>query len=69
LLGAAMMGLVAIGSYRSLREAVENMIKIVDAQHPNMENHKEYEKAYSQFKKLYGVIKEFYREQHNYETE
>jgi len=64
LLGAAMMGLVAIGSYRSLREAAENMIKIVDAQHPNMENHKEYEKAYSQFKKLYGVIKEFYREQH-----
>jgi len=64
LLGAAMMGLVAIGVYNSLREAAESMIEIVDEQHPNMENHNEYEKAYHLFKKLYSVAKDFYIEHH-----
>jgi len=62
LLGAAMMGLVAIGVYDSLGEAAKSMIEIVDTQNPNMENHNEYEKSYHLFTKLYNVVKDFYRE-------
>jgi len=62
LLGAAMMGLVAIGVYNSLEEAAKSMIEIVDTQNPNMENHNEYEKTYHLFTKLYNVVKDFYRE-------
>ena len=64
LLGAAMMGLVAIGVYNSLEEATKNMIKIVSVQHPNMENHEKYEKFQDLFKKLYGAVKNLYAEQH-----
>jgi len=64
LLGAAMMGLVAIGVYNSLGEAAKSMIKIVDVQHPNMENHKKYERIYDLFEKLYYAIKDLYAEQH-----
>jgi len=64
LLGAAMMGLVAIGVYNSLEEATKNMIKIVSFQHPNMENHEKYERLHDLFKKLYGAVKNLYAEQH-----
>jgi len=64
LLGAAMMGSVAIGVYNSLRQAAENMIKIVSVQHPNMENHEKYERLHELFKKLYGAIKDLYTEHH-----
>jgi len=64
LLGAAMMGLVAIGVYNSLGEATKNMIKIVSVQQPNMENHEKYERFHDLFKKLYGAVKNLYAEQH-----
>lgn len=64
LLGAAMMGLVAIGVYNSLGEAAESMVKIVGVQHPNMENHKKYERICDLFEKLYYAIKDLYVEQH-----
>ena len=64
LLGAAMMGLVAIGVYNSLGEATKSMIKVVSVQHPNMENHEKYERLQDLFKKLYGAVKNLYAEQH-----
>jgi len=64
LLGAAMMGLVAIGVHNSLGEATKNMIKIVGVQHPNMENHEKYERLHDLFKKLYSAVKNLYAEQH-----
>jgi len=66
LLGAAMMGLVAIGVYNSLEEATKNMIKIVSVQHPNMENHEKYEKFHDLFKKLYGTVKNLYEDNMRY---
>jgi gluconokinase len=62
LLGAAMMGLVAIGAYKSLEEAGKNMIKVEDIKHPNMENHEKYGRICDLFKRLYYAVKELYVE-------
>lgn len=48
----------------SLAEAAESMLKIVDVQYPNMENHKKYERIRDLFEKLYNAVKGTYVEQH-----
>lgn len=65
LLGAAMMGLVAVGVYKSLEEAGKNMIKVEDVKYPNMENHEKYGRICSLFKRLYYTVKELYVEQYS----
>lgn len=62
LVGAAVMGTVAMGTYRDIEEATKNMVNVVDVSYPNVENRERYERAYELFKKLYGSLKELFVE-------
>ena len=60
LLGAAIFGLMAIGKYKSLTEATNNMVKVVDVRRPNLENHEKYVEMYELFKRLYSSLRGIY---------
>lgn len=62
LLGAAAMGFVALGVYKDIREAVEEMVKIIDVKHPNPKNHVKYVKTYNFYRKLYHTLENLYLE-------
>jgi sugar (pentulose or hexulose) kinase len=66
-LGAAIAGFVAIGQYRSVKDAVKEMVRVRDTFYPNKENMKVYEYLYKEaylklfpsLSKTYAKIKRF----------
>ena len=58
--GAAIIASVGDGVYRDVDEACSIIIKPLEKLYPNDELVKNYNKKYSQFKKLYPILKEFY---------
>lgn len=62
-LGAAMIGFLGIGEYKSVDEAIENMVHYKDEFLPNMDNHKKYMLIYERiYKKMYKRIQPLYSE-------
>lgn len=61
LLGAAIMGAIAIGLYKDVEEAVSNMVRVKERIDPIKENFSKYERAYDFFKYLYKTLKQAFR--------
>lgn len=62
-LGCIMLSGVACGLYPSLEKAAEVFVRRDKAFLPNAEVHAQYEVWYRRYKKLYGAMKEIYREE------
>lgn len=56
-LGGAMLAAVACGEYRSVEEAAEKIVKIVDTVEPEEELVLKYEEKYQQFREIYPACK------------
>lgn len=52
-LGAAILSATADGTYKSLKDAAKNMVKIEKTYTPNMDNHKKYMEMYAQWRSIY----------------
>ena len=55
-LGAAIISGVSCGIFSNVKDAVSKMVNLKQKFEPNMENHKEYKKLYSQYKQLYAAL-------------
>ncbi len=53
MLGAALLGGVGAGIFKSIEEGVEQMVEVTGMVEPNMENHKVYEEMYLAYVKAY----------------
>jgi gluconokinase len=57
--GAAILGLYSIGQIKNIKEGA-NKIKIIENFHPNFNNHKNYQKIYNLYERIYlNLQKEF----------
>lgn len=56
-LGGAMLAAVACGEYKSVKEAAQNIVKIVSTVEPEPALTEKYEARYQQFKQIYPVCK------------
>ena len=56
-LGCAMMAEVALGEYKSLKDAISDQVVVDRIYYPNLKNHQRYLDKYESFKKLYATIK------------
>lgn len=59
-LGGAILAAVGCGEYKSIEEANEKMIKVVETIEPDPELVELYNKGYSKFRKLYPALKNVY---------
>ncbi len=57
-LGAALMAGVGVGVYKTLVEACDNVVEVVERVQPNKENHERYNEIYGVFNGLYGDVRE-----------
>jgi len=57
-----MLAAISLGVYRDLKEAAENMVKVVDRHEPNFEHHRKYLKAFRLYRKLYDALRTLYDE-------
>lgn len=60
-LGAAILAAVGCGEYRSVEEATEKIVRIVDVIEPDSDLVKKYNKKYQQYIKIYPAIKGLFR--------
>ena len=60
-LASAMLGLVGIGRYGSIREAQQALIRYDKTFVPNPETHAKYRTEYARYKKFYALMRDFYR--------
>ncbi|MCX7825342.1 MAG: FGGY family carbohydrate kinase [Verrucomicrobiae bacterium] len=58
-LACAMLGGVAIGKFKDLREAVERTVRVTGAYEPDMREHARYSERYAIYRELYPRLKEF----------
>lgn len=56
-MGGAMLAAVACGEYKSVQEAADSIVKVVDTVEPDPGLVKLYEERYQQFKKIYPTVK------------
>ncbi len=56
-MGGAMLAAVACGEYKSVQEAADAIVKVVDTVEPDPGLVKLYEERYQQFKKIYPTVK------------
>ena len=61
-LGAAMLAAVGAGRYSSVKEAAENIIKVVEVIEPEPDIAARYEEKYRQFKLIYPALKQVFAE-------
>lgn len=59
-LGGAMLAAVACGEYKSVEEAAEQIVKVVDTVEPDMELAAKYEARYQQFRTIYPACVEIF---------
>jgi len=55
-LGAALLGGVGAGVFKSIEEGVNTLVKVVESVEPNMENHKVYEELYQAYVMAYDGL-------------
>lgn len=60
-LGAAILASVGCGEYENLKEAINNIVNVVDVISPDPELVEKYEEKYNMYKNLYPAIKVFYK--------
>ena len=61
-IGSSMVAFIARGVYKDYNEAIENMVNIKDTFNPIPENHKKYEKIYTElYGKIQPVLKPIYK--------
>ena len=58
---SALLGLVGIGRYPSVREAQQALIRYDETYVPNPENHAKYRVSYEQYKTFYAATRDLYR--------
>lgn len=58
--GGAILAAVACGSFESVEDAAEKLIKVVDTVSPDPEIAAKYEERYQQFKEIYPTVKELF---------
>jgi xylulokinase len=56
--GAAILGAVAAGLFRTIEEAVETLVHTRSSVEPNLKNHELYDELYSIFCETYKVLRE-----------
>lgn len=61
-LGAAMLAAVGTGRYASVKEAAQNIVKVVEVIEPEPEIAARYEAKYRQFKLIYPALKQVFAE-------
>ncbi len=61
-LGAAMLAAVGTGRYASVKEAAQNIVKVVEVIEPDPEIAARYEAKYRQFKLIYPALKQVFAE-------
>lgn len=61
-LGAAMLAAVGTGRYSSVKEAAENIVKVVEVIEPEPDIAARYEDKYNQFKLIYPALKQVFAE-------
>lgn len=61
-MGAAMLAMVACGTYSSVEEAADRIVKVVDTIEPDPELVEKYNKKYDIFHKIYPVVAPLYEE-------
>lgn len=59
--GGAILAAVGCGSYASVEEAAEKLVKIVETVEPEGELVNKYEERYQKFRKIYPAVKELFR--------
>jgi sugar (pentulose or hexulose) kinase len=60
-LGAAMTAFVGMGEFKSINEAIENMVHYGDCFKPNLKDHKTYMEIYNRiYSKVYKRLKPMY---------
>lgn len=59
-LGGAMLAAVANGEYKTVEEAAEKIVKVVDTVEPDVELAAKYEARYQQFKEIYPACKSLF---------
>lgn len=61
-LGAAILGFVGIGEYKTVYDAVTNMVRHKDAFMPDTKNHHIYQRLYEEvYKNMYPALKGLYK--------
>ena len=55
--GGAILAAVGCGEYKSVEEAAEKLVKVIDVVKPDKELTAKYEEKYQYFKKLYPTVK------------
>ena len=55
-----MLAAVGCGEYKSVAEAAERLVKVVDTVEPEAELVRKYEERYQKFRKLYPALKEVF---------
>lgn len=58
--GGAMLAAVGCGEFKSVEEAAEKLVKVVDTVEPEAELVAKYEERYQKFRKLYPALKEVF---------
>ncbi len=63
--GGAILAAVGCGAYPSVEEACKNLVKVVDTVKPDPELTAKYEERYQEFRKLYPLLKGWFKEQNS----
>ena len=59
--GGAMLAAVACGEFKSVEEAAEKLVKVVDTVEPDPELTKKYDECYNKFKQIYPALKPIFK--------
>lgn len=59
-LGGAMLAAVGCGAYKSVEQAAERIVNVIDTIEPEPELTQKYEQRYQEFKKIYPAVKALY---------
>ena len=60
-LGVAILAMVANGTYKTVQEAKDSIIKTKDITEPNKDNFGKYDERFDSYKALYKALKDFYK--------
>ncbi len=60
--GGAILAAVGCGEYESVEAAAEKLVKVIDTVEPDAELVAKYEARYQQFKKIYPMVKDLFKE-------
>ena len=59
--GGAILAAVGCGEYKSVQEAADQLVRVVDTVEPDAELVAKYEEKYQQFREIYPALKEVFQ--------